>query len=297
MPISEVLYAKAKQVIPGGVNSPVRSFKGIGAAYPIFIDSAHGPYVVDVEGKRYIDYIGSWGPMILGHANPEIIAAVQKQMQKGLSYGAPTELEIELAEKIRAIMPSIEQIRMVNSGTEATMSAIRLARGFTGRNKFIKFIGCYHGHADPLLVQAGSGVATLGLPDSPGVPVGCVSDTLTAEFNNLPQVRQLFDEVGEQIAAVILEPVTGNMGCVLPKPGFLDGLRDLCDQHGSVFIMDEVMTGFRVALKGAQDYYQVTPDITTLGKVIGGGMPVGAFGGRASLFDSIYLLVTVLVNI
>lgn len=276
------LFNAAKKVIPGGVNSPVRAYKAVGGT-PVFIDHAHGAYVYDTDGKEYIDYVCSWGPMILGHADPLVVAAVQAAAGQGLSFGAPTTMETKLAELICSAVASIEQVRMVNSGTEATMSAIRLARGFTGRDKIIKFEGCYHGHADGLLVKAGSGALTLGVPTSPGVPAAMAEHTLTLEFNNLEQVTTVFDEVGEQLAAVIVEPVAGNMNCVPPKSGFLGGLRNLCDQYNTVLIFDEVMTGFRVAAAGAQTLYSVTPDLTTLGKVVGGGLPVGAFGGRAEI--------------
>ncbi|GIT48261.1 MAG: glutamate-1-semialdehyde 2,1-aminomutase [Gammaproteobacteria bacterium] len=276
------LFNAAKKVIPGGVNSPVRAYKAVGGT-PVFIDHAHGAYIYDTDGKEYIDYVCSWGPMILGHADPLVVAAVQAAAGQGLSFGAPTTMETQLAELICSAVASIEQVRMVNSGTEATMSAIRLARGFTGRDKIIKFEGCYHGHADGLLVKPGSGALTLGVPTSPGVPAAMAEHTLTLEFNNLEQVTTVFDEVGEQLAAVIVEPVAGNMNCVPPKPGFLGGLRNLCDQYNTVLIFDEVMTGFRVAAAGAQTLYSVTPDLTTLGKVVGGGLPVGAFGGRAEI--------------
>ena len=276
------LFNAAKKVIPGGVNSPVRAYKAVGGT-PVFIDHAHGAYIYDTDGKEYIDYVCSWGPMILGHAEPMVVAAVRAAAEQVLSFGAPTTMETKLAELICSAVASIEQVRMVNSGTEATMSAIRLARGFTGRDKIIKFEGCYHGHADGLLVKAGSGALTLGVPTSPGVPAAMAEHTLTLEFNNLEQVTTVFDEVGEQLAAVIVEPVAGNMNCVPPKSGFLGGLRNLCDQYNTVLIFDEVMTGFRVAAAGAQALYSVTPDLTTLGKVVGGGLPVGAFGGRAEI--------------
>ena len=276
------LFNAAKKVIPGGVNSPVRAYKAVGGT-PVFIDHAHGAYIYDTDGKEYIDYVCSWGPMILGHADPLVVAAVQAAAGQGLSFGAPTAMETKLAELICSAVASIEQVRMVNSGTEAKMSAIRLASGFTGRDKIIKFEGCYHGHADGLLVKAGSGALTLGVPTSPGVPAAMAEHTLTLEFNNLEQVTTVFDEVGEQLAAVIVEPVAGNMNCVPPKSGFLGGLRNLCDQYNTVLIFDEVMTGFRVAAAGAQTLYSVTPDLTTLGKVVGGGLPVGAFGGRAEI--------------
>jgi glutamate-1-semialdehyde 2,1-aminomutase len=275
---SSELFKKAEQLIPGGVNSPVRAFKGVGGD-PLFIKSAHGAYLVDADNNEYIDYVGSWGPMIAGHAHPKVIEAVTKAAKNGLSFGAPTALEIQLAEKISERMPSIEQVRMVSSGTEATMSAIRLARGFTGRNKIIKFAGCYHGHADSLLVAAGS--------SSAGVPKVIAAETLIADYNQLDTVKALFEKYGNDIAAIIVEPVAGNMNCVLPTDGFLPGLRAFCDQYQSVLIFDEVMTGFRVALGGAQAHYQIKPDLTTLGKVIGGGMPVGAFGGRADIMQCI----------
>ncbi len=276
------LFDAAKKVIPGGVNSPVRAYKAVGGT-PVFIDHALGAHIYDTNGKEYIDYVCSWGPMILGHADPMVVAAVRAAAGQGLSFGAPTIMETKLAELICSAVASVEQVRMVNSGTEATMSAIRLARGFTGRDKIIKFEGCYHGHADGLLVKAGSGALTLGVPTSPGVPAAMAEHTLTLEFNNLEQVTTVFDEVGEQLAAVIVEPVAGNMNCVPPKSGFLGGLRKLCDQYNTVLIFDEVMTGFRVAAAGAQSLYSVTPDLTTLGKVVGGGLPVGAFGGRAEI--------------
>jgi glutamate-1-semialdehyde 2,1-aminomutase len=276
------LFREARQVIPGGVNSPVRAFKSVGGD-PVFIQSGRGAYLTSEEGVSYIDYVGSWGPMILGHANPAVVEAVQKQAQSGLSFGAPTILETRLASLICNRMPWIDQVRMVNSGTEATMSAIRLARGFTGRDKIVKFEGCYHGHADSLLVKAGSGALTLGIPTSPGVPSAMAEHTITAEFNNLESVSEVFSEVGEQVAAIIVEPVAGNMNCIPPGKGFLQGLRDICDDHGSLLIMDEVMTGFRVGEQGAQGLYGVTGDLTTLGKIIGGGMPVGAFGGRVEI--------------
>lgn len=283
---SSELFARARARIPGGVNSPVRAFKGVGGD-PVFFARGEGAYLHDEDGKRYIDYVGSWGPAILGHAHPGVLAAVCETAAKGLSFGAPTRLEVELAERVCALMPSIEKIRMVSSGTEATMSAIRLARGFTGRDRIVKFEGCYHGHSDSLLVKAGSGALTLGVPTSPGVPAALAAQTLTLEYNNLDAVRASFEKFGREIACVIVEPVTGNMNCVPPVPGFLEGLRELCTQHGAVLIFDEVMTGFRVALGGAQALYGVRPDITTLGKVIGGGMPVGAFGGRADIMDRI----------
>lgn len=286
MACSQALFEKAQYSIPGGVNSPVRAFNGVGGN-PIFIKSAHGAYLVDEDNKEYIDYVGSWGPMVAGHAHPDVIAAVSRAMQQGLSFGAPTQLEVQLAEKIREIMPAIELVRMVNSGTEATMSAIRLARGFTGRNKFIKFAGCYHGHADSLLVAAGSGALTLGVPSSAGVPESIAEHTLVAEYNQLETVEALFKKYGNDIAAIIVEPIAGNMNCVPATSEFLMGLRTLCDQYGAVLIFDEVMTGFRVARGGATALYQIKPDLITLGKIIGGGMPVGAFGGRAEIMQKI----------
>ncbi len=284
--MSKRLFDAAKSVIPGGVNSPVRAFKAVGGA-PVFFKSAKGAYLYDTKGKAYIDYVGSWGPMILGHAHPEVIAQVKQTIGKGLSFGAPTELETRLAKKICALMPSIEKIRMVSSGTEAAMSAIRLARGKTGRDKILKFEGCYHGHADALLVKAGSGALTLGVPSSAGVPEDYAKHTLTLPFNDTQRVKDLFAERGEEIAAVIVEPIAGNMSCVPPLPGFLPGLRQVCDKYGTLLIFDEVMTGFRVALGGAQSIYGIKPDLTILGKIIGGGMPVGAFGGRAEIMDHI----------
>ncbi|QIM63812.1 glutamate-1-semialdehyde-2,1-aminomutase [Pasteurellaceae bacterium Orientalotternb1] len=283
---SQSLFEKAQKVIPGGVNSPVRAFKGVGGT-PVFIESAKGAYITDSEGKRYIDYVGSWGPMVLGHNHPAIIDAVLKAVPNGLSFGAPTAIEIELAELVCKLVPSIEMVRMVSSGTEATMSAIRLARGYTGRDKIIKFEGCYHGHSDSLLVKAGSGALTLGQPSSPGVPEDFAKHTLTCEYNNLDSVKLAFEQYPNDIACLIIEPVAGNMNCIPPKDGFLQGLRELCTQYGAVFIIDEVMTGFRVALGGAQTYYGVTPDLTTLGKIIGGGMPVGAFGGKKEIMEFI----------
>jgi glutamate-1-semialdehyde 2,1-aminomutase len=278
------LFSRAQQHIPGGVNSPVRAFKGVGGT-PVFFDSAKGAYLTDTEGKQYIDYVLSWGPMVLGHGAPAILEAVHAQVDKAMSFGAPTELEIQMAEKVCQLMPSIEKVRMVNSGTEATMSAIRLARGFTGRDILVKFEGCYHGHADSLLIKAGSGALTLGVPTSPGVPASVAEHTVTLEYNNADAVRACFAELGDKIAAVIVEPIAGNMNCIPPVPGFLEALREVCDAHGSVLIFDEVMCGFRAALGGAQAHYGVKPDLTTLGKVIGGGMPVGAFGGRADIMD------------
>lgn len=286
MTTSQSLFEKAQTVIPGGVNSPVRAFKGVGGT-PLFIEKAEGAYIFDAEGRKYIDYVGSWGPMVLGHNHPSIINAVLEAVPNGLSFGAPTAKEIELAELVCQLVPSIEQVRMVSSGTEATMSAIRLARGYTGRDKIIKFEGCYHGHSDSLLVKAGSGALTLGQPSSPGVPEDFAKHTLTCEYNNLDSVRQAFEQYPTDIACLIIEPVAGNMNCIPPKTGFLQGLRELCTQYGAVFIIDEVMTGFRVALGGAQAHYGVTPDLTTLGKIIGGGMPVGAFGGKKEIMQFI----------
>ena len=285
-PNSERLFSQAQASIPGGVNSPVRAFKAVGGT-PLFIQSAHGPYIVDSDNKQYIDYVQSWGPMILGHAHPSVIAAVQEKMTHGLSFGAPTEIETVLAEKIKSIIPSMDMIRMVSSGTEATMSAIRLARGFTGRDKIVKFEGCYHGHSDSLLVKAGSGALTFGTPSSPGVPESLVKHTLNLTYNDIEQVQRIFAEQGDSIACIIVEPVAGNMNCVPPVDGFLTALRDVCDRSGAVLIFDEVMTGFRVHPQGAQGHYQVTPDLTTLGKVIGGGMPVGAFGGKKSIMEAL----------
>jgi glutamate-1-semialdehyde 2,1-aminomutase len=283
---SKQLFHLAQKYIPGGVNSPVRAFRGVGGD-PIFIKSGKGAYVTDVEGREYIDYVGSWGPMIAGHAHPYVLEKVRTILDNGLSFGAPTEIEGQLAEKVCEIMPSIEMLRFVNSGTEAAMSAIRLARGFTKRNKIIKFAGCYHGHADSLLVAAGSGALTFGVPNSAGVPADIAKHTLVAEYNDLNEVAALFSTYGDDIAAVIVEPVAGNMNCVLPLPGFLQGLRELCTQHSGLLIFDEVMTGFRVALGGAQAHFNVCPDLTVLGKVIGGGLPVGAFGGRAEIMHEL----------
>ena len=283
---SESLFQQANTVIPGGVNSPVRAFNGVGGTPP-FIDRAEGAYLFDVDGNRYIDYVGSWGPMICGHAHPEIIAAVTETVSKGLSFGAPCALEVELAQRICDIMPNIDLVRMTCSGTEATMSAIRLARGFTGRDKIIKFEGCYHGHADSLLIKAGSGALTLGVPSSPGVPAALAEHTVTLAYNDSDQVRQAFAEIGDKIACIIVEPVAGNMNCVPPADGFLQTLRECCDDSGSLLIFDEVMTGFRVGLGGAQQRYGIVPDLTTLGKIIGGGMPVGAFGGRSDVMHHI----------
>ena len=284
MTTSAQLFNQAKNVIAGGVNSPVRSFNGVGGT-PIFIDHAAGAYIYDSEGNQYIDYVGSWGPMILGHAHPAVIDAVKSMAEKGLSFGAPTEIETLMAQRVCELVPSIELVRMVSSGTEATMSAIRLAKGYTGRNKILKFEGCYHGHSDALLVKAGSGALTFGVPSSSGVSEAVALDTLTLPYNDANAVRELFKQLGEQIACIIVEPVAGNMNCVPPVEDFLETLRDVCDEYGSVLIFDEVMTGFRVSLQGAQGYYNVKPDLTTLGKVIGGGMPVGAFGGKREIME------------
>jgi len=283
---SAELFQHAQKVIPGGVNSPVRAFGGVGGT-PKFVARAKGSRMWDSEGKEFIDYVGSWGPMVLGHAHPEVIKAVQEAAEFGLSFGAPTSLETQMAELICQSVPSIEKVRMVSSGTEATMSAIRLARGFTGRDNIVKFEGCYHGHSDSLLVKAGSGALTLGVPSSPGVPAAFTQHTLTLPFNDADALQTLFKEKGDTLACVIIEPIAGNMNFIEPVPGYLDTLRSLCTEHGTVLIFDEVMTGFRVALGGAQERYGITPDITTLGKVIGGGMPVGAFGGRADIMDHI----------
>ena len=281
---SEDLFRKAQLRIPGGVNSPVRAFRGVGGQ-PVFFHRAEGPYLFDEDDNRYIDYIGSWGPMILGHGNTEVLTAVSEAARNGLSFGAPTAAEVEMADLVCELVPSMDMVRMVSSGTEATMSAIRLARGYTGRDTLIKFEGCYHGHADSLLVKAGSGALTLGVPSSPGVPAALAEHTLTLEYNNAAMVEETFAKMGDQIACVIVEPVAGNMNCVPPMNGFLQTLRKCCDEHGALLIFDEVMTGFRVALGGAQSLYNITPDLTTLGKVIGGGMPVGAFGGKRSIME------------
>ncbi|WP_308389738.1 glutamate-1-semialdehyde 2,1-aminomutase [Acidithiobacillus sp. AMEEHan] len=280
------LFSASQRRIPGGVNSPVRAFRGVGGD-PLFIARAEGPYLWDVEGHRYIDYVGSWGPMIHGHAHPEILAAVAAEMQKGLSFGAPTAIELELAETVCALMPNIEMLRMTCSGTEAVMTAIRLARGYSGRERIIKFEGNYHGHSDSLLVKAGSGALTLGQPSSAGVPVELSRETLVLPYNDLDAVAAVMREQGDQIATIIVEPIAGNMGCVPPLPGFLEGLRSLCDTHGSLLILDEVMTGFRVAPGGAQELYGIRPDITTLGKIIGGGLPVGAVGGSRKIMETL----------
>ena len=283
---SEALFTEAIEHIPGGVNSPVRAFGSVGET-PRFIASAKGAYMTDADGQTYLDFVGSWGPMILGHNHPEVLADVIEACREGLSFGAATEREVEMADLICSIVPSIEMVRMVNSGTEAVMSAIRAARGFTGRNKIIKFAGCYHGHSDAMLVKAGSGVMTAGIPDSAGVPAGCTRDTLTAVYNDLDSVQAIFDQFRGEIAAVIVEPVAANMGVVLPKEGFLEGLRRICTEQGSLLIFDEVITGFRLSLSGAQGYFGVEPDLTTFGKIIGGGMPVGAYGGRKDVMKLI----------
>ncbi|MEP4485900.1 MAG: glutamate-1-semialdehyde 2,1-aminomutase [Halioglobus sp.] len=286
MTTSQQLFDRAQQHIPGGVNSPVRAFKAVGGT-PVFIDRSEGPYVFDCEGKRYIDYVLSWGPMIMGHNHPHVREAVVRQSEKGLSFGAPTELEIQLADRLCEIMPGMDLVRMVNSGTEATMSAIRLARGATGRDTIVKFEGCYHGHSDSLLVKAGSGALTLGVPSSPGVPVSLADHTMTLTYNDPEGVREAFAQHGEHIACVIVEPVAGNMNCIPPQPGFLETLREVCTQSGALLILDEVMTGFRFGLQGAQGYYGINADITTLGKILGGGMPVGAFGGKRDIMEQI----------
>jgi glutamate-1-semialdehyde 2,1-aminomutase len=278
------LYQEACRYIPGGVNSPVRAFRGVGGE-PIFFKQAAGSRTVAADGRQFIDYVGSWGPMILGHAHPQVIAAVQRVAADGLSFGAPTELETQLARRVTELMPSIELVRFVSSGTEATMSAIRLARGFTGRDTIVKFEGCYHGHSDSLLIKAGSGALTFGVPTSPGVPKALAAHTVTLDYNDADQVRDAFRQIGGEIACIIVEPIAGNMNCVLPAPGFLKTLREECDRAGALLIFDEVMTGFRVALGGAQELYGVRPDLTTLGKIIGGGMPVGAFGGRRDIME------------
>ena len=283
---SHDLFVAAQKHIPGGVNSPVRAFRGVGGD-PVFFKRGEGAYITDEDNQRYVDYVGSWGPMIVGHSHPAVIQAVQDVIQNGLGFGAPTRIETEMADKVCELVPSLDMVRMVNSGTEATMSAIRLARGFTGRDKIIKFEGCYHGHSDSLLVKAGSGALTLGVPTSPGVPAALAEHTITLTYNDIDSVKAAFAEVGGQVACIIVEPVAGNMNCIPPVPGFLEGLREICDEHGSVLIFDEVMTGFRVALGGAQQHYGVTPDLTTLGKVIGGGLPVGAFGGKREIMEQI----------
>ncbi|HAT3835056.1 TPA: glutamate-1-semialdehyde 2,1-aminomutase [Morganella morganii] len=283
---SENLYTEAQHFIPGGVNSPVRAFNGVGGT-PLFIERANGAYIYDVDGKAYIDYVGSWGPMVLGHNHPAIRTAVIKAVEKGLSFGAPTADEVEMAKFVTELVPSMDMVRMVNSGTEATMSAIRLARGYTARDKIIKFEGCYHGHADCLLVKAGSGALTIGQPNSPGVPADFARHTLTCTYNDLSSVREAFEKHPHDIACIIVEPVAGNMNCIPPSADFLPGLRALCDEFGALLIIDEVMTGFRVALGGAQAHYDVEPDLTCLGKIIGGGMPVGAFGGRSEIMEKL----------
>ncbi|CAM5347797.1 Glutamate-1-semialdehyde 2,1-aminomutase OS=Stutzerimonas stutzeri OX=316 GN=hemL PE=3 SV=1 [Stutzerimonas stutzeri] len=283
---SETLFASAQTHIPGGVNSPVRAFRSVGGT-PLFLKHAEGAYVIDEDDKRYVDYVGSWGPMILGHSHPEVLDAVRRQLDHGLSYGAPTAMETQMAELVCSLVPSMEMVRMVSSGTEATMSAIRLARGYTGRDAIIKFEGCYHGHSDSLLVKAGSGALTQGVPSSAGVPADFAKHTLTLAYNDLAEVEATLQEKGEQVACIIVEPVAGNMNCVPPAPGFLDGLRRLCDEHGVVLIFDEVMTGFRVALGGAQAHFGVTPDLSTFGKIIGGGMPVGCFGGKRAIMECV----------
>jgi len=283
---SRKLFEDAKKHLPGGVNSPVRAFRSVGGE-PLFIRKAKGSRIFDADNKAYIDYVLSWGPMILGHAHPKVTAALKKAIANGTSFGAPTELEVTLAKMVKKAFPSIEMVRMVSSGTEATMSAIRAARGFTGRDKILKVDGCYHGHADSLLVKAGSGVATFGLPDSPGVPVELARLTLTVAYNDLAAVKELAVREGQRIACIIVEPVAGNMGCVPPEPGFLQGLREICDRYGIVLIFDEVMTGFRVAYGGAQQLYKIKPDMTCLGKVIGGGLPVGAYGGKLEIMQKI----------
>lgn len=284
--MSDSRFQLAQQYIPGGVNSPVRAFKSVGGD-PVFIKRAKGAYLWDADDKQYIDYVGSWGPMILGHAHPQVIKAVHEAVENGLSFGAPTEAETVLAKQICDLIPSIDKVRMVSSGTEATMSALRLARGFTGRDKILKFEGCYHGHSDGLLVKAGSGALTFGVPTSPGVPTAVAEQTLTLPYNDIEQLKQLFSEAGEQIAAIIVEPIAGNMNMIKPAEGFLESLREVCDEYGSVLIFDEVMTGFRVGLTGAQGLYGITPDLTCFGKVIGGGMPVGAFGGKAEIMNQL----------
>jgi len=283
---SEELFARAQRLIPGGVNSPVRAFKAVGGT-PLFIRKAEGARMWDADGKGYIDYVGSWGPLILGHAHPSVVEAITQAAVRGTSYGAPCAAEVELADRVVRLVPSIQKVRFVSSGTEATMSALRLARGFTGRNKILKFEGCYHGHADALLVAAGSGVATLGIPGSPGVPAGTVADTLTAPFNDLGAVEKVVEAHGPDLAAIIVEPVAGNMGCVAPRDGYLQGLRDLATRAGAILVFDEVMTGFRLSSGGAQVLYGIKPDLTCLGKIIGGGLPVGAYGGRADIMDHV----------
>lgn len=283
---SRAAFIQAQNVIPGGVNSPVRAFKSVGRD-PVYIERGEGPYLWDIDGNKYIDYVGSWGPLILGHAHPEVVSAIKRAAEKGTSYGAPTEIETQLAEEIIKAYPSMDMVRMVNSGTEATMSALRLARGVTGRSKIVKFEGCYHGHADQLLIKAGSGALTLGVPTSPGVPEPTAATTISAVYNDLGGLEEIFQKQGEDIAAVILEPVAGNMGVVLPVPGFLQGVRELTKKYGALLIFDEVMTGFRVSYGGAQAYFDIDPDLTCLGKVIGGGLPVGAYGGKRRFLESV----------
>ena len=284
MRVSEHLFHEASKSIAGGVNSPVRAFRAVGGT-PVFFARAEGPYLYDADGQEYIDYIGSWGPMIAGHANPQVLDAVRNAITNGLSFGAPTAIETDMAERVKTFFPSMDKLRFCSSGTEATMSGIRLARGYTGRDTIVKFEGCYHGHSDSLLVKAGSGALTFGVPSSPGVPADLAKHTLNLPFNDLDAARALFDEQGDSIACLIIEPITGNMNMIIPHEGYLEGLRTLCDQHGVVLIFDEVMTGFRVSRGGAQELLGVTPDLTCLGKIIGGGMPVGAFGGRAEIMD------------
>ncbi|MBF6024223.1 glutamate-1-semialdehyde 2,1-aminomutase [Lysobacter niastensis] len=283
---SHALFTRAKDLIPGGVNSPVRAFKSVGGE-PFFAQRAEGAYLYDVDGNRYVDYVGSWGPMIAGHAHPQVLAAVEKTMRDGLSFGVPNALEVTMAEAITRIVPSCEMVRMVNSGTEATLSAIRVARGATGRTRIVKFEGCYHGHGDSFLVKAGSGVMTLGLPNSPGVPAALADLTLTLPYNDFDAATRLFNDAGSEIAGLIIEPIVGNANCILPRDGYLQHLRELCTKHGALLIFDEVMTGFRVALGGAQQRYGITPDLSTFGKIIGGGMPVGAYGGRRDLMEQV----------
>jgi glutamate-1-semialdehyde 2,1-aminomutase len=285
-PKSRSLFERARRVIPGGVNSPVRAFGAVGGE-PFFVERAQGPFVWDVDGRRYVDFVMSWGPLILGHAEPAVLEAVEAAARRGTSFGAPHEGEVRLAETVREMMPAVEVLRLVNSGTEATMSAVRLARGFTGRPRVVKFAGCYHGHADPFLIRAGSGAATFGQPDSPGVTPGSAADTLVARYNDLDSVADLFRRHGPEIAAVIVEPVAGNMGCIPPEEGFLEGLRRLCDEAGALLVFDEIITGFRIARGGAQERFGIRPDLVTLGKILGGGLPVGAYGGRAEIMQRV----------